>query len=396
MTALAPQPRISYAEELARLSGKLSAARELSALLYTASFQLRQLLGCSVVIFTKPGSEPVYVAASNIGVPREELLHVRYERGDELLVRLETGEFVESGVLLPPRGVTVVPLRRREELIGFVSLGQNPRADFYGEAERELLSAVADQLALHIENFRLRDQDWELSRVRELQERLLPKAQVGIQGYDIAHVWRPARSVSGDYFDIIELENDKLAVCIGDVIGKGMPAALLMSNVQAAVKAVASHDMPPSELCARVNRVLAGNLAAGNFVTFFYSIIDSRTGVLTYTNAGHVAPILARGDGTVRRLENGGALLGVFKHWAFQQDTIQLEKGDRIVLFTDGITELKDDTEEEFGEERLEQVVRQHRLAKASELKDLVISAVADFSNGTFQDDVTVVVVAAN
>jgi sigma-B regulation protein RsbU (phosphoserine phosphatase) len=387
---------MSYAEALARLSAKLSAAQELSALLHTAAFQLRQLLGCSVVVFTRPGSEAVYIASSNIGVPREELLHVRYERGDELLTRLETGEFVERGVLLPPRGVIVVPLRRREELIGFVSLGQNPRADFYGEAERDLLSAAADQLALHIENFRLRDQDWELSRVRELQERLLPKAQAGVRGYDVAHVWRPQRSVSGDYFDVIELEQDKLAVCIGDVIGKGMPAALLMSNVQAAVKAVASHDMPPSELCARVNRVLAGNLAAGNFVTFFYSMIDSRTGTLTHTNAGHTAPILARADGTVLRLENGGALLGVFKHWTFQQDTLQLEKGDRLVLFTDGITELKNDTEEEFGEDRLEQLVRRHRRAGASDLKDLLISEVANFSNGAFQDDVTVVVVAAN
>jgi hypothetical protein len=354
MTAMAPQPDVSYAEHMARISAKLSAATELSALLYTAAFQLRQLLGCSVVIFTKPGSEPVWVASSNIGVPREDLLQVRYERGDALISRLEAGEILETGAL-PPRAVAVVPLRRHGELIGFVSLGLSPLGDAYGDSERYLLMSIADQLGLHIENFRLRDQDWELSRVRELQERLLPKAHVaGIHGYDVAHVWRPQRSVSGDYFDVIDLGEQKLAVCIGDVIGKGMPAALLMSNVQAAVKAVAAPDMSPAELCGRVNRVLAGNLAAGNFVTFFYSIIDARTGELTYTNAGHVPPVLVRADGSIVRLEHGGALLGVFKHWMFQQESVLLQKGDRLLLFTDGISELKDDSEEEFGEERIE------------------------------------------
>jgi sigma-B regulation protein RsbU (phosphoserine phosphatase) len=289
-----------------------------------------------------------------------------------------------------------VPLRRRSELIGFLSLGQSPYTDDYGGVERDFLMAVSDQLALHIENFRLRDQDWELSRVRELQERLLPKIATGIRGFDIAHAWRPMRSVSGDYYDLIELGPEKLAVCIGDVIGKGMPAALLMSNVQAAVKAVASDDMPPSEVCARVNRVLAGNLAAGNFVTFFYSIVDNRTGQLTYTNAGHVPPILVRKDGSVMRLESGGALLGVFKNWAFEQASVQMKPGDRLVLFTDGISELKDSTEEEFGEERLERLVARYRAATAAELKDRVLEAVADFSNGAFQDDVTVVIVAAD
>jgi sigma-B regulation protein RsbU (phosphoserine phosphatase) len=377
------------------MSAKLSAARELSALVHTAAFQLRQVLGCSVVIFTKPGSEPLWIASANVGVPREDLLHVRYERGDNLIARLDAGEFVEDGDL-PPRAVMVVPVRRREELIGMISLGRTPLGELFGDSERDLLAAMADQLGLHIENFRLRDQDWELSRVRELQERLLPKSQTGIKGYDVAHMWRPARSVSGDYFDIIDLGENKLAVCIGDVIGKGMPAALLMSNVQAAVKAVASPEMSPSELCARVNRVLAGNLAAGNFVTFFYSVIDGATGELTYTNAGHAAPILVRNDGTIIRLEDGGALLGVFKNWSFQQTRVELRLGDRLVLYTDGITELKNESEEEFGEDRVERVVARNREASAAEVKDRVLEAVSDFANGAFEDDVTVVVVAVN
>jgi sigma-B regulation protein RsbU (phosphoserine phosphatase) len=308
--------------------------------------------------------------------------------------RLEHGELVRDGDL-PPGSTAVVPLRRHQELVGFLSLGRSPYTDTYDGLERDLLLALADQLALHIENFRLRDQDWELSRVRELQERLLPKVSTGIDGYDIAHAWRPQRSVSGDYFDIIDLGNQRLALCIGDVIGKGMPAALLMSNVQAAVKAVASPAMEPSEVCARVNRVLAGNLAAGNFVTFFYSVLDSATGRLTYTNAGHVPPILVRADGSAVRLESGGALLGVFKSWNFDQAGVQLHKGDRLVMFTDGISELKDATEEEFGEERVERLVARHRQECAQALKDRILAEAEDYSNGSFQDDVTLVVVAA-
>ena len=394
MSALAPSPRTSYAEELAQISAKLSAAPELSALLHTAAFQIRQLLGCSVVVFTKPGSEATYVASANIGVPREDLMHVRYEQGDAFLKVLEQAGVVRDGAL-PPNSSAVVPLRRHRELVGFMSLGRSPYTDDYTGPESDLLLAVADQLALHVENFRVRDQDWELSRVRELQERLLPSVASGIQGYDVAHAWRPQRSVSGDYFDIIDLGENQLAVCIGDVIGKGMPAALLMSNVQAAVKAVASPDMSPSEVCSRVNRVLAGNLAAGNFVTFFYSIIDSRKGRLTYSNAGHVPPILVRQNGSIQRLESGGALLGVFKSWAFEQGTIQLETGDRLVLFTDGISELKDAAEEEFGEDRLERFVARNRTAPAAVLKDRILAEIADFANGAFQDDVTVVVVGA-
>ncbi len=392
MSQPATTQRVSYAEEIGRISAQLSAAPELSALLHTAAFRIRQLLGCSVVIFTRPGSEPIYVAAANIGVPREELLHIRYEHGDALLDLLALGEMIREGPL-PPRARAVVPLKGHSDLTGFLSLGASPYSDDFGGAEGELLMALAGQLTLHIENFRLRDQDRELSRVRELQERLLPAAAPGVHGYEVAHAWKPQRSVSGDYFDVIELGEERLAVCIGDVIGKGMPAALLMSNVQAAVKAVASPEMSPSEVCARVNRVLAGNLAAGNFVTFFYSVIDAKTGELTYSNAGHTPPILVRADGSLQRLDSGGALLGVFKHWAFEQAAVRLKKGDRILLFTDGITELKDDAEEEFGEERLERFAVRNRGESAGVLKERILAEAADFANGAFQDDVTVVVV---
>ena len=175
-----------------------------------------------------------------------------------------------------------------------------------------------------------------------------------------------------------------------------MPAALLMSNVQAAVKAVASDSIPPSELCSRVNRVLAGNLAPGNFVTLFYSVMDTEARTLAYTNAGHCAPMLIRRNGSTERLESGGALLGVFRNWVFEQQTVALEAGDRLVLFTDGITELKDSTEEEFGEERLEALLRNCRGLDAEQMKQRVLEAIAAFNAGEYQDDITVVVMAVD
>ena len=403
MAAVVQLPRVRNVEDLQQLCARLSAAPELSTLLHTAAFQLRRLLGCSVVIFTKPASDPTYIAAATIGVPREELAGVRFTPADSVLSMAEMGPVdedrltaAELGRLECARAVFLVPVRRRHELIGFLALGQTPHGAEFDAVDRELLDGVADQLAMCVENFRLRDQDTEFARVRELQERLLPNTAIDMDGFEIAHVWRPARSVSGDYFDVLDLGNGKVGLCIADVVGKGMPAALLMSNVQAAVKAVCSDTMPPREVCERVNRVLAGNLAAGSFVTLFYAVLDCETRRLTYTNAGHTPPFVVRGAGSLERLESGGALLGVFKNWSFDQGEIVLAAGDRVVLYTDGITELQNDGDQEFGEERLGELLADNRTLGAAGLKDAIVNTVVDFNNGVFQDDLTVVVLAAD
>jgi sigma-B regulation protein RsbU (phosphoserine phosphatase) len=402
MAAVIRLPRTRNVEDLQQLCARLSAAPELSTLLHTAAFQLRRLLGCSVVIFTKPASDPTYIATATIGVPREELAGVRFTSADSVLSLTEMGSVDEDQFgttelvrLERARAVFLVPIRRRHEFVGFLALGQTPQASF-DAADRELLEGVADQLAICIENFRLREQDTEFARVRELQERLLPNTAIQMDGFEIAHVWRPARSVSGDYFDVLDLGNGKVGLCIADVVGKGMPAALLMSNVQAAVKAVCSDTMPPREVCERVNRVLAGNLAAGSFVTLFYAVLDCETRRLTYTNAGHTPPFVVRNGGTLDRLEHGGALLGVFKNWSFDQGEIALAPGDRLVLYTDGITELQNERDQEFGEERLGRFLSENRSLTAAGLKDAIVNTVVDFNNGVFQDDLTVVVLAAN
>ena len=201
-------------------------------------------------------------------------------------------------------------------------------------------------------------QEEELNRAREIQQALLPKEIPQIEGFEIAGTWEPARIVGGDYFDVMRLSETKLGVCIADVVGKGVPAALFMANVQATVRAYASEFASPAWLCARVNSVVCANIAAEKFVTLFYGVLDAEQKTMKYTSAGHPRPILKNASGRLTQLDNGGAVLGVFPNWKYQDSIVQLAQGDQLVLFTDGITEAAKADGEQFGEEGLIQVMR--------------------------------------
>ena len=213
-------------------------------------------------------------------------------------------------------------------------------------------------------------------------------------GFEIADAWRPVRTVGGDYFDVLKFSERHVGFCIADVVGKGLPAALLMSNVQAAIKAFASASASPEEVCEKVNGVVCGNIAANKFITFFYGLLDAPAKRLVYANAGHSAPILVRRDGTHVRLAEGGAVLGVFPEWSYEQREVELAAGDRVLLFTDGVTEARNRADEEFGEERLIELLIKHRSLSAARIQQQVMETVAEFSGGDFQDDATLVVLA--
>jgi sigma-B regulation protein RsbU (phosphoserine phosphatase) len=167
-----------------------------------------------------------------------------------------------------------------------------------------------------------------------------------------------------------------------------------MSNLQAAVKAFASESTASNVLCERVNQLISNNIARGKFITFFYGLVDGEARRLTYTNAGHNPPIVIRPDGTALRLDTGGALLGVFPDWKYQQGDIELGSGDRLVLFTDGVSEVQDSEGHEFGEERLIQLLTKSRELNAVELQQKVIGEITAFSSGDFHDDVTLLLMA--
>src|SRR6266576_2920251 len=177
---------------------------------------------------------------------------------------------------------------------------------------RELQKAVESEIA----GRELQEQD--LERAREIQRALLPKDIAQVAGFEVVAAWEPARLVGGDYYDVIRLSDSKLGICIADVVGKGVSAALLMANVQATVRAYASELATSSWLCNKVNGVLCSNLADDKFVTLFYGILDAQRHTLQYTNAGHLPPVVIRAKGVAEQLSNGGAVLGVFPGWKYE------------------------------------------------------------------------------
>jgi len=233
----------------------------------------------------------------------------------------------------------------------------------------------------------------EIEEARLIQRGLLPATFPEMPGCAIAGTWQPAYGFGGDCYDTIKFSDTTLGVSIADVVGKGLPAALLMSNLQAAVRAFASETTLPRDLCGSVNRLLCRNVASGKFVTFFYCRIDLARRTLTHSNAGHNPPILARADGRVERLTAGGTPLGVFADAPYDQGQTALAPGDRVVLFTDGITEAQNGQDEEFGDDRLVSVVLEGRALAPQALQASIFETVSAFTGGAFQDDATLIVV---
>ena len=231
----------------------------------------------------------------------------------------------------------------------------------------------------------------ELTESQEIQEALLPKDLPQIEGIEIAVAWQPARAVSGDYFDVLKFNDRYSAICIADVAGKGIPAALLMSNVQAVLKSFAAAGVAPNELCAQVNSVMCHNMVPYRFISCFYGLLDIQTRKFSYANAGHCPPMRVR-RGTCMRMKEGGPVLGIFPDRHYLQDEIELSSGDALVFFTDGVTEARDASGGEFGEERLQELLILGGEFSARELRDLIMAAVGKFSDGPFQDDATLMV----
>ena len=237
----------------------------------------------------------------------------------------------------------------------------------------------------------LQQQEEELKRAREIQQLLLPSTLPQPAGVQIAGAWQPAREVGGDYFDVIQLDKDRVGICIGDVAGKGITAALLMANLQASFRAFATTEASPEMVCTKLNRFLCANIASGKFVTFFYAVLDANSRTLTYENAGHSPGHLLRSDGTTETLQGGGAVLGALPDWTYQSYTAQLQPGDMLLLSTDGITEAENAQLEEFGDERLLQAARA-RDGSALEIQRVIMQQVSAFCGGNFRDDATLLV----
>jgi len=246
----------------------------------------------------------------------------------------------------------------------------------------------------------VREQVARSSRVRQEMEwqdavavhrRLMPRELPQLKGFSIAAISRPLGYIGGDYYDVFSM-GEKVAICIGDVVGKGVPAALMMSNLQAAVKVTAAHWVNPSDLCQRVNQLACNNGASDKFISFFYAVLDLRTRKLTYCNCGHNPPILKRANGSVERLLVGGTLIGLRPGELYHEAYVSLAAGDQLVLFTDGVSEVENESGDQYGEQR---IIEQLNGQSATEILDVIVRDVTSHCKGVFSDDATGVVLCA-
>lgn len=239
----------------------------------------------------------------------------------------------------------------------------------------------------------------ELEIARKIQERLLPHDMPQLPGFEIAGTSIPSKQVGGDYFDFLDLGRGRLGIAIADVSGKGIPAALLMANLQASLHAQALATEMVAEVAIRINDLLVSSTSGNMFVTFLYGLLDRNLSTFTSTNAGHNPPILLRSDQRIERLEEGGMVLGFLPDQKYVQQTTTLNHGDVLVLFTDGITEARDPNIEKvedklFGEDGLIQVIVDHASLSAREIQAAILQAVTNHTKNTPQgDDITLVVI---
>ncbi|MGA2431462.1 MAG: PP2C family protein-serine/threonine phosphatase [Candidatus Acidiferrum sp.] len=238
------------------------------------------------------------------------------------------------------------------------------------------------------------EQEQELHRALEIQRGLLPKDLPQLRGTELAGAWQPARTVGGDYFDVVQFSETRLGICVGDVSGKGLTAALLMSNLQAAFRAFATAQATPAEVCCKLNTFVSGNVADDKFITFFYAVVDVEKRTLVYENAGHCPALLLRADGGTEFLRGHGALLGVIPEWSYVDETLLVRAGDRLFFYTDGVTEAENEAAEEFGYERLVRAAAPPATESAAATNRRIMDEVASFCKGNFGDDVTLVVLA--
>lgn len=315
----------------------------------------------------------------------------------------------EHEVLKVIKSRLLVQIRQKEELVGILSLGPR-RGEFqYSASDRELLMSVAAQLALVIENAHLTERMVAQERLRrelalaaEVQQRLLPSEAPDNVAVEIAGFCEPARGVGGDYYDFINCENRELGLAIADVAGKGMPAALLMSTVQATLRSLTVRNgtavgITPqlSQVVEKLNRLVFDSTKGEHYVTFFYATFDQTTQLLTYVNAGHNPPLYLRAnDGdNFRPLTAGGLVAGAFEHSAYEQETVQMQSNDLLFLYTDGLNEAQNITGEEFGTNRIMETLKSIAYLPVNQIRDELVSRVKEWCFGTpLYDDLTFVV----
>ncbi|HKQ74166.1 MAG TPA: SpoIIE family protein phosphatase [Blastocatellia bacterium] len=299
------------------------------------------------------------------------------------------------------RSVMAVPLAVEERISGMIYVDNPFHTNRFMERDLQLLTLIASVAAIRIENVRLLEVQQEQKRLAnelalasEIQFRLHPETPPAIPSYDILGVSFPCYEVGGDYYDFIEKPDGRYVIALGDVSGKGTGAALLMSSIHAAVRAHTRTRLSASEIVSEINQYIFDNTPANRYVTLFYSELDPRSNQLTYINGGHNAPLLVRASGEVTRLDIGGFPVGITTFGDYREGWVEIEPGDVMVVYSDGMTESLNEEGEEFGEAHLIEIVQKNRGRSAAGLRDRIDEALTRFvGKAPAVDDLTIVIV---
>ncbi len=384
-----------------RIGEALHVDRIILLLRDSGQFQPAYAMGCDDGL-----SQPLPETARTAELLRKQRLPLRVYLDDTNSWIYREGLTTEETAWLYATGAELLlPLAVKDKLLGFASLGRKRSEEPYSGTDIRLLQSVAVQTGLALENSQLaaaiteavaqRERlNREVEIAGEVQERLFPQNLPDIPGLDYWGYCRPARGVGGDSYDFLQLENGTFALSIGDVSGKGIPAALLMASLQSALRAQAM-SLPPDlgVMMSTMNRLIYDSSPSNRYATLFYGQYDPSTRLLTYVNGGHNPPMVLRGD-AIHRLEEGGPVVGLFRPAKFQQGTFPIEPGDVLVGFTDGVSEAMNPDDEEWSEESLGSFLQTIPGATARQMIPRIMDAADAFASGAPQhDDMTLIVV---
>ncbi|RKY83568.1 hypothetical protein DRQ09_09880, partial [candidate division KSB1 bacterium] len=322
---------------------------------------------------------------------------------DEVSAKVNDERAIE--ILRSVNSYLLVPLSHRGLLSGILSLGPKIYSTKFTYEDKTMLNVLSNQMVIALENSKLYEEriekekiEEELSLAREIQKSLLPSKIPSGENFEISALSIPCREVGGDYFDFFEFPDNKLGIAIGDVAGKGVPAALLMSNIQANIRTLVQiygyesslRKIGLNNILNKINFQLRNSTTPEKFITFFYGVIDFKTGELYYSNAGHNYPIIIKEDKKDFDLKMKSFALGIVDNPDYKEKSIKLDRGDTVVFYTDGITEAFGPFDVEFGEERLKKIIKMNLNKKPEEIIKIVYDDVINYSKGYYPvDDIT-------
>jgi len=410
------QRKIELFEGLFEANAAVTSSLDRDEVLHLVMTKAQQLLhaeAASIFLIDEAVNELVLAVSTNL--PPDARTEIRFPRGLGVAGWVaQTGETVmTSDITNDPRfykGVQektgfhttsylCVPLRTQDRIIGTAQVMNRKGNSAFTMEELHIMEGFARQATIALENARLHKEELEKKHMEEelelahrIQQDLLPKEPPQIAGYQIDGLSYPSRWVGGDYFDYLLPQKDRLVIVIADVCGKGIPASLLMSSIQAALHSLTPLDLSLKDIVVNLNRYLCHNTPDDKFATCFFAELNLTSHTLAYINCGHNPPFLLRKDGKIESLREGGLILGVLEAAEFNSGHLEIHPEDALLLYTDGVTEVHNKNREMFGEPRLMKLVSAVKHLPPGEIINHIRQEITTFAyQGQMEDDVTLV-----